>query len=111
VRITQTGSGKTQYWSIHEFHLANVKNSQLSVDGINTDEILYLYLDRRTLYISGYEQLPATTGIKIYNTTGQNVLSTRFSGKGIPLDHLPAGIYIIVLQNEIESMSWKMIIK
>jgi len=111
IKIVQTGSGKTQYWSIHEFYLAYIKNdSQTSINNINNSAGVNLYLDRKTLYISGCEQMPGNKRIKIFNTSGQNVLSADYSRNGISLDFLPAGIYIITLQNGVKSISWKIII-
>ena len=112
VRIMQTGTGKTQYWSIHEFYLAYVKpyDDDVSVKNIDIDKTAHLYLDRKTLYISGYEQIPADARIRIYNTAGQNILTTRFTGNGISLERLPAGMYIILLQNGSNIKSWKIVI-
>ena len=110
VRIVQTGSGKTLYWSIHEFYLAYNEDSELSVEDINTDTTIHLYLDRRILHFTGYEQMSANIPVKIYNIAGQNILSGRLSGNGISLEHLPAGIYIVLLQKENSTMSWKIII-
>ena len=119
VRVVQTGRGKTQNWSIHEFYLAYIGEDDgddgddgeplLSADEMS-DESTYLYLDHKTLYIYGYEQISANTRIKIFNTAGQNVLTTGFSENGISLEHLPAGLYIVVLQNGNKTISRKIII-
>ncbi|MDR2040259.1 MAG: discoidin domain-containing protein [Bacteroidales bacterium] len=106
VRVVQTGSGKTQHWSIHEFYLAYVKDDNGGDDGDpplsavhpETDVPAYMYLNQGTLHISGYEQISSGTRIKIYNTAGQNVLTGNFSGNGIPVGSLPSGIYIVLLQ-------------
>ena len=115
IKIIQTGSGKTNYWSIHEFYLAYIKGDeppgpQTSVDEININETTHLFLDRRTLYFSGYEQIPANALIKVYNIAGQNVLSTGFSGNGISVEHLPAGMYIVIFQNGHRTKNWKIVI-
>jgi hypothetical protein len=117
IRIEQTGS-KTNYWSIHEFYLAYVDGGDgddddepvLSVDDMNVGETLYPFLDHRTLYISGYEQVPANTPIRIFNAAGQHVLTDRISGRGISLAHLPASMYIVLLQNGNSLKSWKIVI-
>jgi len=113
VRIIQTGSGKTQYWSIHEFYLANVEGEDppSSIDEINANRTMYLYLTGKTLYFSGYEQLPVNARVQIYNMEGRNMLSANFSRNGISLDHLPAGIYIVQLQTGSRTMGWKIIIE
>jgi hypothetical protein len=114
IKIVQTGSGKTFYWSIHEFYLANLNDDDeppLSSGEINQKETMYPYFSNMTLYFSGYEQAPTNALVRIYNVAGQHLLTTGFSGNGISLDRLPAGIYIVVLQNENKIMSWKIIIQ
>ena len=114
VKIVQTGSGKTFYWSIHEFYLAYLKSNDdqpLSVDEINIDQTLYLYLDHKILYISGYKQTPVNAFIRIYNTAGQNVLTTGFSENGISLERFPTGMYIVSFQNENKIINKKIIIQ
>ena len=112
VRITQTGSGKSQYWSIHEFYLANVNydDPHTSINKNNIIESLYPYIDNKMLYFSGIEQKPENALVRIYNTAGQDVLTTSFSKNGISLGHLPEGIYLLIIQNENRIISWKIII-
>jgi len=116
VKIDQTGSGKTMYWSIHEFYLALTDDNgeveidpPLSVDNVIPHEKTFLYLDRKTLYFSSHERISANSEIRIFNTAGQNVQTVPFSGSGISLEHLPAGMYIVMLQDGNKIMSWKII--
>ena len=112
VRISQTGSGKTQYWSIHEFYLANVNydDPSTSINKMNIKESSYPYIDNRVLYFSGIEQIPANALIRIFNSAGQNVLTSSFLEKGISLEHLSEGIYIVIINKGNRIMSWKIII-
>ena len=113
IKILQTGSGKTLYWSIHEFYLAQVKDDSqgLSIGKLNADPAIHLYLDHKMLYVSGYEPISADSQIKIYNTAGNCVLSSRFSKNGISVEHFPAGIYVVSLQDGKRTISQKIIIQ
>ena len=116
IRVSQTGSGKSFYWSIHEFYLANLKTGDqpplTSVSEINAGEKPYLFLDQnKTLHFSGNEQIPANALVRIYNIAGQNVQTVNLSGNGVSLGRLPEGMYIVVLQYGNKFDSWKIVIK
>jgi len=115
VRIVQTGTGKTNYWSIHEFYLAligDIPPPPTSVGEINIDKKPYLFLDQnRILHFSGDEQIFDHALVRIYNISGQNVQTVSYSVNGISLGRLPEGIYVIVLQNGNKIMSWKKVIQ
>jgi hypothetical protein len=108
VRVSQTGHGKTQNWSIHEFYLAyagdpvddpdDPDEPVLSSGNPDLNVPAYLYPDQGMLCIAGHEGLPADTRIEIYNTAGQNVLTCNISGNSISTGSLPSGLYIALLQ-------------
>ncbi|MDR2148506.1 MAG: discoidin domain-containing protein [Tannerella sp.] len=106
VKIIQTGSGKTLYWSIHEFYLALLETT--AVEQVRAGDMLHLYLAGKRLYISGNEQLHAAIGI--YNIAGQLVRTGSLSENGISVENLPAGIYIVVLQSGDKTTNRKIII-
>jgi len=115
VRIVQTGSGKTLYWSIHEFYLALFENHEklpliLLNEVTNIDEKSYPYIANGTFYFSDTEQIPAHATIRIFNTSGQHVQTVSYSGNGISLERLTAGMYIVVFQNGNKIKSWKIVI-
>ena len=114
IRISQTGSGKSLYWSIHEFYLALMGDipEPTSVSEINMDKKPDLFLDQnKTLHFSGEEQFPAHAVVRIYNISGQNVQTVGFSENGISLNRLPAGMYIVVFQNENKIVTWKIVLQ
>ena len=118
IRIRQTGTGKTNYWSIHEFYLALVDEEEElppppppSNNEMNIAETLNIFIDNKTVYISGYENIQAKALIRVFTATGHNVQTTGISGNGISLERLPAGMYIVTLQDGNRVLrSWKILL-
>ena len=109
IKIVQTGNGKTNYWSIHEFYLANVSDvvdvSEPSIPDLNDSP--YPYLIHSTLYFGRPEQIAANAIIHIFDISGRLVLTTAYRPNGISLEHIPPGIYLLTLQHK----TWKLLLR
>lgn len=95
VRINQTGT-KSNYWSIHEFNLANARIDAPSVEtGLaSVAEDNAFYLAGRTLHIDGNS---ACNGIvNVFGLQGDMLLSVP-AEREVSLDDLGAGTYVAVL--------------
>ena len=111
IRIEQTGSGKTGYWSIHEFYLAEKEDfNSVSINSLNIDPAIHVYIDHKILYLLGSENLSADSQIKLFNIAGNQVLSGRLLKNGISLDKFPPGMYVVELQDRNKIISQKIIL-
>ena len=112
IRIVQTGNGKTQYWSIYEFYLANVSDNDVNDPYIPIDnDSFYPYLLNKTLYFANREQIAANASIKFFDVAGRLILTTPYRDNGLPLERFPSGIYFLTLQQNNKTKSWKIIIR
>ena len=119
VMIVQTGGGRSNFWSMHEFYLAlrtdgdNQNGNQptwLPEEDLNIEETAFPYINHKILYFTDFEQISANATVSVFNITGQRVMTTGFNASGISLEHLNAGMYIVMLQEGNEIRTWKVII-
>ncbi|MDR2385438.1 MAG: discoidin domain-containing protein [Tannerella sp.] len=100
VKIVQTGSGKTQYWSIHEFYLAYVEDDTSGNLRHSAEESLVF---PNPVYggILNVRHAENMQSVSIYNLDGRLLGAVPAYGKrqiAIPVDNYPKGIYIVVIK-------------
>ncbi|MDR1864648.1 MAG: discoidin domain-containing protein [Bacteroidales bacterium] len=105
VRVMQTGSGKTQYWSIYEFYLALLGDTGDPNPPIPTGhptreaQNAGIYHYAGTLYFTGLEKISPDNRIDVYNVAGQRVFQGKITGNSLSIGKLSAGVYVVVFRN------------
>ncbi|MDR2472620.1 MAG: discoidin domain-containing protein [Tannerella sp.] len=105
IRVVQTGSGKTQYWSIHEFYLAYVDNASANEVVSDMPVIFPNPVTGGMIHISGATPSSAV----IYSLDGQ-LVGRYFNRSNIDVSTYPKGIYIIKISAGTKIYTRKVII-
>ncbi|MDE6418091.1 MAG: discoidin domain-containing protein, partial [Duncaniella sp.] len=92
VRVTQTGK-KTNYWSVHEFYVANLDFSDL-------DETIVAENNPALRIADGCIVTPADCMVEVYTLTGQMVALLPTDGSRADISALAPGIYIAVARTD-----------
>jgi hypothetical protein len=103
LKIVQTGSGKTQYWSIHEFYMAYIESNFSDIPSIKPENAPVIYPNPVTGGIANIIRLDEDIfSVKIYSSEGRflNSYSVDRLQTEIPLFQYPKGIYIFVIETK-----------
>ncbi|MDR3251070.1 MAG: discoidin domain-containing protein [Tannerella sp.] len=102
LKIVQTGRGKTEYWSIHEFYLAYIDYSAVSNPTVDTENAPTVYpnpVSDGTIHIKNAD---GVRSVKIYSLDGRMVGDYPVRGNpqvSIRLRTSDKGIFIVVVES------------
>jgi len=109
IKIEQTGSKGSSYWSIHEFYVAYDPTSETSISN-NEALVGKVYFSDNTLYVGGL-----TNGnpmqVNIYSLEGHNVFSAQIIQDNITVSGLIPGIYVVAIKNGSDMYREKLMVK
>ena len=97
---------------IGRFYLHTLSRALDIEDAVMQDSVNMYTLDTKTLRVVGVENNQAK--LYLYNTMGQAVYQTNFTGQGVndvELPNLSAGIYLVKLQTTQGTITKKIIIQ
>ncbi|MDR1610744.1 MAG: discoidin domain-containing protein [Candidatus Symbiothrix sp.] len=102
VKVLQTGSGKTQYWSIHEFYLVYIENNFSAIPPLRQGNVPVIYPNP---VINGIVNIHAEENIfsvKIYSAGGHFINSYSANNRqiSIPVSQYSKGNYIFVIESK-----------
>lgn len=106
IRVTQTGS-KSNYWSIHEFYVAN-----LHISGINdilTDQKSAPVISLRDDMLIIATNDKSVNLVKIFDINGKLIISETHPTENIRINNLSKGLYIAVAHQSDKVSTFKFI--
>jgi len=105
IKVDQNGTNAASAWRIAEFLVTNTYlplpedstyNDMTSIKPISPENNIHVWFAKRQLYASG---ITGTATARIYAISGQEVIP-EFSFKTSASINLPAGIYIVLINNK-----------
>jgi hypothetical protein len=102
VRVVQTGSGKTEYWSIHEFYLAYVNPATAIPDIRSPEGKPFVFPNPVTDGILRIGNAENIRSVKIFSLDGRlmdNLPVNDAAPIRIPVNHYSKGIYMVVMES------------
>ncbi|MDR2776081.1 MAG: discoidin domain-containing protein [Tannerella sp.] len=113
VKIVQTGSGKTQYWSIHEFYLVYIDGNNSANRNILSPDPLVLFPNPVYGGMLNVRHAEGMQSVSIYSLDGRLLGTVQANDNmqiAIPVDNYPKGIYIVVIKTANEISTRKIIV-
>lgn len=96
IRIKQTSDAAAGYWSIHEFYIADLDQSD--IDDILADEMPSVNIVGDILMVDD-RLLDGNTYVSVYDISGTMLSHSEISTAAYTLDNLSTGVSIIVVAN------------
>jgi hypothetical protein len=113
LKVVQTGSGKTQYWSIHEFYLTYIENIFSDIPAIRTDDAPIVYPNPVIGGMASIDLEEMILSVKIYTVEGRLINAYPVNNRSvkIPVAQYAKGTYLFVIETERGISKQKVIIR